>query len=115
MFLPDLPAVHRPAVAGTEGDEFPVGCCVMDAAPLDTFQVIIVPVHEVHGTDEEGVPVKFAESLEILPDQGLADNPPPGSLPGQGDTVRVTFDSQTPSGTFGNNPHSSRTKKYCTT
>jgi len=76
VLLPDLLAVHRPAVVGAEGNEFAVGGRVVDAAPLDTLQVVIVPVHEVHGADEEGVPVKFTEGLEVLADQGLAEDLP---------------------------------------
>ena len=30
----------------------------------------------MHGTDEEGIPVKFSEGLEVLAEQGLADDLP---------------------------------------
>ena len=48
----------------------------MDAAPLDAGEIIIVPVHKMHSPDKQGIPVKFAERLKVLPDERLADNLP---------------------------------------
>ena len=48
----------------------------MDAAPLDTLKIVVVPVHEMHSPDEKGIPVEFPQGIEILPDKGLSDELP---------------------------------------
>ena len=48
----------------------------MDAASLHALKVIVVPVHEVHGTDKERVPVEFPERVKVLPDECLSDQLP---------------------------------------
>jgi len=52
VFFPDLFAVNRAAVVGTERYEFSIRCHIVDAAPLDTCQIVIIPVHEMHGADK---------------------------------------------------------------
>ena len=48
----------------------------MDAAAVDPVKVVVVPVHEMHGTDEECVPVEFPECFEVLANKGLPDDLP---------------------------------------
>jgi len=63
---PDLLPVGRTAVVGTEWYQATIGGCVVDATPLHPGEIVVIGVHEVHRTDEEGIPVELPESLEIL-------------------------------------------------
>ena len=76
MLLPDLLPVYGAAVVRAEGDQFAVGRRIVDAAPLDPLDIIVILVHEVHDADEERVPVELPERVEVLADQGLADHLP---------------------------------------
>jgi hypothetical protein len=58
--------MHRSAVVGAEWNQTPIRSSIMDTAPLDPFQIIIITVHEMHDTDEQGIPVKIPQSVEIL-------------------------------------------------
>jgi len=76
VFLPDLFPVDRAAVVGTERDEFAIRRRIVDAAPLDTLDIVVVPVHEMHRADEERVPVEFPQRIKILANQRLSDQLP---------------------------------------
>src|SRR6056297_1226831 len=42
-------------VPGTKGIEFTVGCCVMNNAVLDPWQLIIIVVLKVHGRNQHDI------------------------------------------------------------
>ena len=57
--LPDLFPVYGAWVIGAERYERPIGCRIVYTAPLDAADIIVIPVHEMHGADEESIPVEL--------------------------------------------------------
>ncbi len=82
VFLPDLLTIDRPAVVSTERNKVAFRRCIVDTAPLDTSDIVIVAVHEMHRTDKERVPMKFSKHVEVLVNDHLYDQlPEPGLAP----------------------------------
>ena len=66
-------AVNRAAVIGTERDKAPIRGGVMDTAPLNPAYIVVVAVHEMHGSDKERIPVEIPKRFKVLHNKGFSD------------------------------------------
>ena len=53
----------------------------MDTAPADSFNIIIVIIHEMHHADKQGIPVKLTKRVEVMGDKGFAKTCPELAAP----------------------------------
>lgn len=74
VLLPDLFAIHRTAVVCTKRNQAAVRCCIVDTAPLNTIGVVVEAVHEVHGSDKQGILVELTDTVVVVFDQGIVDH-----------------------------------------